>query len=70
MPSLDAGTVHEDIDLMAIFQDRWGKGLDVGLGREVCGINGCFAAETFYDLLGSYVREVALYLVSICPKFL
>jgi hypothetical protein len=69
MPSLDSGTVHEDIDLVAVFQDLWGEGLDVGLGREVCSVNDCFAAESFYELLGSCVREVALYLVSICPRF-
>jgi hypothetical protein len=70
MPSLDSGTVHEDTDLVTIFQDLWGEGLDVGLGREVCSVNDCFAAESFYDLLGSCVREVALYLVSICLNFL
>jgi hypothetical protein len=55
MPSLNTGTVYEDVDLMAIFQDRWGKGLYIALGREVCGVNGCFAAESFYGLLGSCV---------------
>jgi hypothetical protein len=55
MPPLDTGTVHEDIDLMTIFQDHWGKGLYIVLGREVCGVNDCFVAESFYGLLGSCV---------------
>jgi hypothetical protein len=60
MALLDATAVEQDVNSMAVFQDRWGEGGDGGVGGEVCGVDCGFAAEGFDGLFCCLVGVVAL----------
>lgn len=47
MPALNSCAIHQDCDLVSVFEDCRSEGCYFGLRGEVCGVDCRFAAESF-----------------------
>jgi hypothetical protein len=66
MPSLNAATIHQNVDLMAVCEDFWDESFDRFLVGQVGDVDLGFVTQSFNGFLGGLIRFVSLYVRQSC----